>query len=79
MSDRIEVGGRIYQDEGFGVGRCMVRFRCPVCKGESILNAYRGQPFHHGLCDGAAMEPMSLVRDVPIDPDERGKPHRGKA
>lgn len=75
--DRIEVGGKIYQDDGFGVGRCMVRFVCPSCKGEAILNAYRGQPFHHGVCDGAPMEPISLVRNQPED--ERGIPHRGKA
>jgi hypothetical protein len=75
--DRIEVGGKIYQDDGFGVGRCMVRFECPTCKGEAILNAYRGQPFHHGVCDGAAMVPVSLV--LPENSkDPRGSPHRGK-
>jgi hypothetical protein len=77
--DRIEVGGRIYQDDGFGVGRCMVRFRCPKCKGEAILNAYRGQPFHHGHCDGTAMEPLTIVRDTSVDGDTRGTPNRGKA
>ena len=72
------MGGKIYQDDGFGVGRCMVRFTCPVCKGEAILNAYRRQPFHHGTCDGAAMQPQSLVlKENSKDP--KGSPHRGKA
>jgi hypothetical protein len=73
------VGGKIYQDDGFGVGRCMVRFMCPVCKGEAILNAYRGQPYHHGVCDGAVMKPVSLVLQSGALDDGRGTPHRGKA
>jgi hypothetical protein len=75
----LEVGGRVYQSEGFGTGRCMVRFKCPVCKGESVLNAYFGQPFHHGLCGGAPMEAMNLVREPGSSFDPRGVPNRGSA
>lgn len=78
LSNRLEVGGKTYQDSGYGVGRCMIRFQCPECKGEAILNAYRGQPFHHGLCGGAAMMPVSLVLE-PSSQDPKGSPRRGKA
>lgn len=43
--------------------KCMVRFICPVCGGESILNAYMGVP----TCpiDDVSLEPLTVVRDAP--------------
>lgn len=42
---------------------CMVRFKCPKCGGESVLDAYLGVP--HCPDDRADLEPISVVRDTP--------------
>jgi hypothetical protein len=51
--------------------QCMVRFRCPDCGGESILDAYMGVP--HCPIDRKDLEPISVVRDTP--PPEPKRKH----
>lgn len=52
---------------GIGVNKrvinqsCMVRFVCPKCRGDKVMDAYAGPPWH-STC-AAWMVPMSLIVD----------------
>lgn len=65
----------VHPSKGVPAPELMVRFKCPVCGGEDIIDAFRGVP----ICgaDRVALEGISVIReqrDAPAYTHPEGSP-----